>query len=278
MFIMVLSVLAGFLPLITDFGKIGTIENEESRLAISDAMNSKQWQFSIVASVALAVPVVIDLTMQCIYDRMSQINNQNQALFPRLVLIFSLFVPNILILTVGIPLQYKELVIAIFLTRIIFLFYGVLGHLWIMGETAFRSKWFVAAFASLSIGLIFGVYDTINYEQVTYLFWIAIAFYGIAISIFLYFAVKFFIFVKKIGLRNLDTPQISCLMYLILLCILGSYFYISVNIKKGNYDNDFFTAYTYVEAGFTLLFTAVHSFLTQREKLLIKDVSSYFHE
>ena len=62
-------------------------------------------------------------------------------------------------------------------------------------------------------------------------------------------------------------------MYLILFGTLGGYFYISGIIYRGHYNTEFFVPYTYVEAVFTLFFTALQSFLTHYEALLIKDVS-----
>ena len=257
------SAFACSFPLFLDFHDIGTIKNENPRAAILEAMNSKQCQFSLVANVAVGIPVAIDYVMEFFYGMLSKSNQTNQARLPRIILIYSLVGPNLLILLVSIPLRFVELTICIFLTRLIFLFYGVLGHLWIVGGDMFRSYWCIISQLALSLGILTVTYDTISADQVTYLFWLATSFYAVSIISAAVIGIKFLLQMRKIGFRCIG--------------ILGVYFYISGLIHRGQYDKDFFVPYTYVAAAFTLMLTVLQSFLTRYEKLLIKDVSALYY-
>ena len=269
-----INTLACFFPLFLDFGTIGEIKDNISRSAILNAMNSKEYQFALIANISVGIPVAIDYLIELFHGVMSKSNQTNRARLPRIFLIFSLVGPNIFILLVSIPLAYVELTACIFSIRMTFLFYGVLGHLWIVGGEIFRSHWFMTFYIGLSTGILIVTYDTINAKEVSFLFWLAVALYSLSGVSSAVFGLKYLKYIKKIGIRNMDVTQLSSLVYLIMFYIFGAYFYISAIIYRGNYGENYLVSFTYAEAAFTLMLTALQSYLTHYEKLMIKDVST----
>ena len=269
--ITVLSVFASFLPLIVNVGDIGTIKNEISRTAILDAMESKEWQFALVANIAVAFPVVLDFILDTAHNILIGSNNKVKLQLPRILLIFSLLGPNLLILFVSIPFQYVEFTVCIFTTRISFLVYGVLGHLWTEGGYIFRSNWFIAAHSFFAVGIITVTYDTINANPGTFLFWFSISIYAFAIIIVFFFVIKFSLVIRNQGFWSLDSSKLSCFLYLSLFCAIGVYFYISGIVYEGKYSTNFCVTYTCVEGFCTLLLSALQSRLTRHE-VIMKEV------
>ena len=267
------NTIACFLPLVFNFGDIGRIKDNDSRSDILDTMNSKEYQFALIANIAVGIPVTIDYLIELFYGIMSKSNQSNRAHLPRIVLIISLVAPNFFILLVSIPLAYPELSVCFFMTRMTLLFYGVLGHLWIVGGEIFRSPWFLIFYLGLSTGILLTTYDTINAKQVTFLYWLALSFYSLSNISTTVFCLKYLRYIKKIGIRKMDVTQFSSLIYLIIFFVFGTYFYISGIIYRGDYGENSLIAYTYAEAAFTIMLTALQSYLTHYEKLMTKDVS-----
>ena len=270
-----LSIFASFLPLFINYGEIGTMKNDELHDAILVAMESSEWQIAIVANIAVAIPVVIDFVLDIMHNKFIGNTEKEKAQLPRIFLIFSLLIPNMLLLAISFPCQYVELTVCIFTTRIILLFYGLLGHLWTVGGSMFISNWLIVAHAALALGVIAITYDTINATPVSYLFWLGISMYGLAIIIILYFVINFFSMAHKRGLQNLNSSELSCFMYLSLFCAIGLYFYISTIIDRGDYNTKFCTTYTCVEGFCTLLLSALQGRLTRHE-IVMKEVIIYY--
>ena len=274
--ITVLCTFISFLSLMVRSSDSGIITNESIRSSILYALNSKQWQFALVANIGVGIPVTIDFIVELVHSITTKSNKDGRASVPRLFLIFSLVGPNLLLLLVGIPLQYAELVICFFATRLILLLYGVLGHLWIIGGDLFRSNWFLMGHIGLCVGTVFVTYDTMVSNEVTSLFWLGISFDSVAAIIISVYCLKFLMMIRKVGINNLDTSQLSCLLYIILLSSLGGYCYVSGIIYRGEYNVEFFVQYTYIEAVFTLFLTASQSILIRYDEISTKDVSNSY--
>lgn len=259
----VLSVFLGFLPLVVNFGDIGVLKNSQQRTYILNSMNSTQWQFALVANVALAAPIMFDHILEEMQRQIFGTRARSEALVPHLVLTISLLLPNILLLCVCIPLEYPELVMCFHNARIGLITYGTLGHIWISGGDRFKTSNFFLGHVVLAIALIIASYDSINESQVSPMFWIGNCMGSLGVILITPSVLKLFKTVRTIGIRNLDNELLSCLVDIILIGLIGGISIITGMLYRGHYDSFYFIFYTYIEGGFTLIITVLQGRLTR---------------
>ena len=189
------------------------------------------------------------------------------------MLIYSLTVPNLLQLTVVVPLQYVELGICLFITRFIVMAYGVLGHLW--AEGGFRSKWFIFSAILISFGNTVACWDTIHEKEFwSPLFWIGSGLVVFGVIILAMLSWFWLSVLRKSGFTNVVSSQISCTAYLLLFSMMLGSFVVLATIYRGTYGVMFLTLVTYFEAAFTLSLTMLQSRLSRHE-LTRRDVRTY---
>lgn len=254
-----------FLPIARNFYGIGCIEDANAIDKLLHVMDSTTWQFALVANIAVGVPVMLDFVLDIVHEKMSGSKSTGTGMVPLIVLIYSLIVPNILTLVVAIPNRNIELVFCFMFHRLLCLYYGVFGHLWNYGEDSFKTAGFLFAHICFSMGLLCFAYDSISPKEVTYLYWMAVAFVSIAIVRMIIFTVQFVIHTRKIGFKKLSLSQISCLIYLRIFALLGLGSFCLSLLYRGNYDVKFMSSFTYMEAGFTVLLTAARGRLVRAE-------------
>ena len=96
------------------------------------------------------------------------------------------------------------------------------------------------------------IYHAINANEVTFLYWLAVGCYALSIIATTIFGVKYLLYIRKLGIRNMDVTQLSSLIYLIMFSILGVYFNIFGIMHRGNFNQDFYVPFTCVEAAVSL--------------------------
>lgn len=257
-----LSLLIGFLPIMKNFGGIGSLEDEEQRANQLVGLHSSELRMVQVASIGLSVPVALDFFLDILH-RLVHSNFNDVAIVPRFALVCSLVVPNILLLVF--ETESIETADVIFATRMICIWYGTLGHLWIMGGDFFKTKVFMSTYFFYSAGIVIMIYDIISKKQGGYLFWIAVTTCCISVAVLFFIFIQYFLLIKKAGFQNMTIPQVSCVMYMIILsALLGVVGITTVNFV-GNYGAQYNLIYTYAESGCTLLLTALQSRLLRME-------------
>ena len=259
------SVIFIFMPLYVHFGSIGVLEENRERQYLLDAMNSKEWQFSLVGSIGVSVPIVIDYILDVLQPLIRGTIHTSKAQIPRLLLIISLVVPNLLQLLVSIPLQYVELTCCFFMVRNIILVNGVLGHLWIEGGSVFQLRWFIVGQIFLAQGVTMCCWDAINKTQAMELFWVGVGFGAIGMLIFTKFSLKWLEILRKSNIKKLSISQISCTIYLTVFALFGIALLLLALIFRGAYGMLFSCLYSYSEAAFTVALTVLQNRLTRHE-------------
>eukprot|EP01041_Mallomonas_annulata_P010451 gene10451-21804_t len=116
---------------------------------------------SLVASISVATPLLIDLLFDLISARYMSFFKTRPATTPRTMLILSLFLPDLLMLSIAMPLKNVGIIICLFKVRNVLILYGIFGHLWRM-DTFFRSPLVRFLHFFFSFGPVVGVFTGFN--------------------------------------------------------------------------------------------------------------------
>eukprot|EP01041_Mallomonas_annulata_P012896 gene12896-27201_t len=123
-----LIVLFGFVicywPLISNW------EILKDRDSVSSTMKSYSFDTSLVVSIAISIPVIMEFILDLLFSSTTtskQIYKRCQL--PRTVLIFSLFVPNLIIYLIANPSLHATLLLCTFQARKTLFVFGIVGHL-----------------------------------------------------------------------------------------------------------------------------------------------------
>eukprot|EP01036_Dinobryon_divergens_P057243 gene57243-76437_t len=101
------------------------------------SMNSLNFKFSLVASIAISVPMVLDFLLSLASSYRDQIFMRGWT--SKAVLLIALLIPDLVIFFVVIPSGNQALLVCLFAARLILCTYAVLSHLWDFGASVFKS-------------------------------------------------------------------------------------------------------------------------------------------
>jgi hypothetical protein len=270
----VISVFLCFLPLILPFGDIGNMRSPSSIQPVLDAMHSSDWKSAIVGCVGVSVPMIVEFILDAIISVREGSLNKMNAPVPRLVLICSLLIPNMLNLLVSIPMKWVELTTCLFMIRNNMMICAVFGHLWIEGGPAFQSIWFVMTDVIASTGLVLCCWAFISTSVNYILFWLAEILCNIAIAMALVIAWRHLRIIWKYGFQQMSIDQLSCVLYLTALCVYGMVVVVISILFVDDHGPLFLCLYTYTEAAFTVAVFVIKVRLTTYA-LALKEVNSY---
>eukprot|EP01041_Mallomonas_annulata_P002126 gene2126-4152_t len=134
---------------------------------------SLDFKFSLVAAIALSIPMSADFLLDIISSKMGK-RPGNLSRFinylPLGVLIFSLIVPDAIIFFIAIPLELPGLIICIFQARNIMCVYASQSHLCDVGSAIFRTPLFVTVsiFYNLSMLFLGSIFNTNGFHSSLY--------------------------------------------------------------------------------------------------------------
>eukprot|EP01041_Mallomonas_annulata_P001193 gene1193-2321_t len=150
-----IAIIGAFLciiPLIMEY-EFNNGDYEISSAPVYFSMTSISFQFSLVASIAISIPMAID-------GLLSMINSDNEALsrgwISRALLVLTLFFPDLIILVIAIPSKDPGLMAIIFQVRAILCMYAIMSQLWEFGGFVLRCKLFFTNLLGLFIFVICG--------------------------------------------------------------------------------------------------------------------------
>ena len=113
--------------------------------------NVKQSLSSIlVTSIAITVPMFFEILVR-IYFTMERIS---ESRIPYIILVLALFLPDLLILMVAIPLKSISILRCLFNLRLILSLYVILGHFWNSKLPIFKCKWIFLSALFLDVALV----------------------------------------------------------------------------------------------------------------------------
>eukprot|EP01041_Mallomonas_annulata_P010729 gene10729-22415_t len=145
------GVLLTFLPIMLEWEL-----SDRQKVLISTL--SLDFKFSLVAAIALSIPISADFLLDVISSKrgkrpghLSRIINY----LPLAVLIFSLIVPDAIIFFIAIPFEFPQLIICIFQARYIACAYAVQSHLCDAGSDIFRTPAFILVSIAYSVSTFF---------------------------------------------------------------------------------------------------------------------------
>ena len=262
--ITLISLLLSFLPLITPFGTVGILDDGKSREAVLNSMKSPVWRYSLVASILVSVPMAIDFVIDVIH----RIRTTPEKLFhlvPQMILIYSLMIPNMLILVVSIPMGYVELTtICLFMSKLIVLLYGIMGNVWFVDDI-FQSKIFIFANLLFVIAVVMVCYDTMNTKEAGLLFWLGFFIGIVGASVLMKISYDWYCILRNAGFSKMTITQLSATVYLVNFFIVAISIVTTGIIFRGNYNTEFYTMNTYFEAAFTVSLSVYQSRVSRYE-------------
>lgn len=181
MLILITSVFLCYLPFIVEFGGItNNVQDVSLRLHLLKAIQSKAWQYSIVGTIGVSIPLAVDFMIDAV-NRFSWNNVVKSApLLPRFVLICSILIPNLICIFLANPLGRVEVMFTILSIRNNMVVYAISSLLWQEGGPSFQSKLLILSALFGSFAVIPICWDFLSSEEdgsytYTYLDWVSIS-------------------------------------------------------------------------------------------------------
>ena len=223
--------------------------------AIFASIASSEFSTSLIASVAVSVPVTVDF----ILDIFSDLDFIHGGRVQRGVLLLSLLVPDSLILGLVIPNADAGMLVCIFHLRNALITYAVLKQLWEYGPHVFNFKAMIFIMSFFMAGHVLTCFSAFTSVYDRHLFYAFIACLFIAFSVFGVLVMKWLRQMFRIRIRrlyDLSSSDLNINVFLVPSCCLGLSYTILCIIYGGSISSQtparFLSIFTYTEAAFTV--------------------------
>eukprot|EP01041_Mallomonas_annulata_P002326 gene2326-4526_t len=244
---------------------------EEQDAPIYSSMVSLEFTYSLIASASISIPMIMDFILTMIYS-------SNDVLFTRVstarfILLLAIFIPDICILFIAIPLQNPGILACLFGIRGVVMTYAVFGHLWEFGEPIFRCNFFVCAILLPIMSYVIRCYSVFLPQNVLlYYLHIGTNFLGLCMVAKLGF--QWLKIIRCKPLSEMTVSQYSCNVFIILTTTAVTILTLMTLITGGTIDKNtsvmYLTVYTYVEAAYTVMIAVLQSRIVTQEILQIE--------
>lgn len=231
--------LLSFFPLFAHFRDDGRTDHNSFNLEKLSGFKSKGWENSLMITVSLSAPFVISVIMEVVYNLLTRhFEDLQQEFVPRVFVLFSLFVPNILDLLISVPFEYAELSSCLFASRLEFFACGVLGHMWVVGGEKFRTTRYFTAYCLMAAGFVLCSWDNAVKDDSCVLFWAGWGILIVSGGILLVCIRNYLNDMKDLEFRKWTTSQMSCTAHLSCASLLVFFIFVSgiVYIGRDNYS------------------------------------------
>lgn len=243
----------------TEVSGLGTMSSHQNIAMEFSRVNLDSFQLLLVLSSGVAIPLVLDFVFDLSHGLMMKSQRRIEVVFPKFVLVSSLLVPNLLILFVSLPRQKTEQFFYFHLSKLLFLFYGVYGHLWITGGTFFQSISILTSYSCMCAGVVVCTWDMNSYHQFTFLYWIAFVLFVLGFLLFFIQSYIWMILLRSNGFQNISLSQMSCLTCIVLYALFGTSSVFCLLSTRGRFNESSTMACICLETGFVLLFVFIQS-------------------
>ena len=241
----------GAIPLVWDWRLYyGNPNYNESDLVM--AMNTDEYRYSLVACIAVSIPIFLDYVADFISCFSSGWTSDFLA---RGILLFALLVPDFIMLTWAVPARHPSLMIYLFQARNMLGFYATVLLLNSVGRSIFNPK-SIAIFAIFALAWdVMAVYLPYMNAQYSIGYWMFIMIFLFAGTIYAGLICKWMISINIIKFE-LTPDDYSCGVYIVTSCSYVTGILILHAIfgrdSEGNSSPDLITSYTYFVVAFTI--------------------------
>lgn len=225
---------------------------------------------ALLVTVAISVPFVIDLLVDFIF--FSAFENSNLELHAsRVILIFSLCVPDLLILLVGVPVGDMRLTGCLYFSRHILLVWSILRHL--IGASPFFHTWTVVLIHGV-LSCSFTLMQFYCYIHVEALNYISNALPLAAFLIFCWISAIWFRRLRNKKLIDWSSSEISASIYTIACIVMYLYYFISATADDTLFYGDtMIMRWTYGE-GIVTVFVVIAQTRIIKHDVYVKQVKN----
>ena len=258
--------IACFVPLIIPVDFVGRTDGDPSFWSKAlELLHSNEVEDSLKACIAVSLPISLNYMLDVISLILRKGNTGHRfgsfgilREMPHFSLIAALTVPIIAMLSSAIPEEKPELFLCLQLSRLLLLYYGVLGQLWLCDTKIFQPKVFLLGYILIAIALVcycwHMMFGSINTSlRISYFVFVLIG--GSFCSIeFLRFILRLWV----MGFNRLSINQMNCSVYVILFSIMSPAMFV-LSILHPIYDPESCTFAMYMLGTFTLCLTVMQS-------------------
>ena len=253
---------------------------------IRSAMNSSEFELSLVVSLSMSVPMIFELIVRILLN--SRIKLSNRMIASNISILLSLIVPDTLILFYAIPHEDLNFVGFIIKARIICISWAALSLILQHCGSRWSSKWSCIFHVLVCISSLPDVYNVyINFENLLLLQILFTVIQSLAVIISFLIMVKlsynwYRYILSQSTMKEISTDQYLCTVYIsaFIICglgLYGNYFSHMSEVQWYNFDKTNLVVHTLMFTVFYIIIVVFENRGLQRE-IVMTQVTRRFHE
>eukprot|EP01041_Mallomonas_annulata_P012394 gene12394-26077_t len=239
---------------------------------IYHSMKSTQFSYALVASCAISIPMLMDFILNMIILSDNRLFTRGSTV--RAVLLLALFLPDLFILFISIPLQSPEVLVCMFQVRGVLCMYAIIGHLWEFGAPIFRCNFLLWTALFCMVSYIILCFSAFSKTQGFLLYYIYLGMNFLGFAMFARLGYQWWKHLVQNPLSEMTSSEYSCNVFIISTSIALIIFTIMSLVTGGTINKDtsilYLTLYTYVVAAFTISISLLQGRLITQEILNVQ--------
>ena len=190
---------------------------ERDNAPVSKSIGSDVYKTSLIATVALSIPMLLDYGLE-----LYSYGPSYKGYFARGLLLFSLFVSNLILLLIAVPEQSPFIITIVLRARGVVWTSAAFAQLWEFGCEAFQYKSLlittIILYSLCNMCLSFASFAPVSLKWPFFFIYVVLGFIGFCIFTFL--TLKWCRIFWKLNYKDITASQYKCNVYLISLWLL----------------------------------------------------------
>jgi hypothetical protein len=269
---LICAVIFSFLPSILCLG------NVRENVSVFETLKSHTVGYALIFNLGIVSSYFADFVLDIWFKLLNVRKNSTKhagVVPPKLFLISSFIIPNLLILVISIPNLDVDLLVSLIVLRWILIVYGFSYHIWLTGGPHFQTKWFILGNFLLIVSFSLGALDFYACFPNFLLLWIAIGISIIGNFILMIIYIRWILSLKVIGFKKLSLSQRNCFWHTVIFAFFCMLFYTITISRMGDYDVNYFILITFIESMMTLGLITSDNQLSKSLETSMKEVRNY---